>query len=68
MNERRRLSGVYTRVLRAMRVGERRARANQWTNSSRVFSPLRHGIQHRLCSLMILCEIVIPIQIGMERI
>lgn len=28
MNERRRLSGVYTRVLRAMRVGEqRRARA-----------------------------------------
>lgn len=43
------------------------ARANQWTNSSRVFSPLRHGIQHRRRSLMILCEIVIPIQIGMER-
>lgn len=50
-----------------MRVVSARARANQWTNSSRVFSPLRHGIQHRRRSLMILCEIVIPIQIGMER-
>lgn len=72
MNERRHVAGVYACITRdrdACRDAcrEQRARANQWTNSSRVFSPLRHGIQHRRRSLMILCEIVIPIQIGMER-
>lgn len=38
MNERRRLSGVYTRVLRAMRVGERRARESMDEFKSRIFA------------------------------
>lgn len=38
MNERRRLSGVYTRVLRAVRVGERRARESMDEFKSRIFA------------------------------